>query len=347
MIQNRQSSRLVQGTLLSQQIETHYIKYCTTLFHTMVHRRQNHHHRHRYHYSPHDASPHFPMLNVMIGIAVALCLWNIWTAPPPTVVTSSSTMDYAASKQAPNSAQQLQQEQQQQQQQQSMQQRVVEVPPTQLSSSALSNTSQASEQVDMHLFPVHTAANGQKYILLAPSRRSQKDTPRAKSVEPQQEGEFGQQPRGKTSTPKKTVVSHPPKTGGHGTTKTPKNKDMKKQHMKANRRGLSTPLFVDTVTYDTLSSSSSSSYPHHHLRPKWSSWFYGIAITGSVLAGGLFAKRALKRMDRWEQLSKEDSLAFDVAYTTAFVYDDDVDSYGSFAAAASDWSGDYMDRFDV
>ncbi|KAL3906233.1 MAG: hypothetical protein SGARI_004094, partial [Bacillariaceae sp.] len=277
----------------------------------------------------------------MIGIAVALCLWNVWTAPPPTTVSSASTVDFAAARQALSTNGQQQQQLQQQEERQSIQHVTSEEPVTQLMSSTLSNTSQATVHHGARVFPVHTAANGQKFILLVPEQSRRKDAPKTLSVE-QREGEFGQEPKTEAVNRKKSVANQPNKTAAHGGTKSPNNKDAKRKHVRANRRGLSTPLFVDTVTFDPLSSSSA----RHHLRPQWSSWFYGIAITGSVLAGGLFAKRALIRMDRWEQLSKEDSLAFDVAYTTAFVYDDDADSYGSFAAAASDWSGDYMDRFD-
>ena len=60
------------------------------------------------------------------------------------------------------------------------------------------------------------------------------------------------------------------------------------------------------------------------------------------------AKRALDRIDRWEQLSKEDSLAYDLAYTTPGTYSDLGSEYGSFGSSGeSDWSGDYLDRFDV
>lgn len=49
---------------------------------------------------------------------------------------------------------------------------------------------------------------------------------------------------------------------------------------------------------------------------KWA--LYLMAVAGSVLGGGILAKRALDRMDRWEQLSQEDSLAFDIAYTSPY-----------------------------
>ena len=39
--------------------------------------------RYQYH-NPRDASPHYGILNCLIGFAVLLCLWNIWTAPSPT-----------------------------------------------------------------------------------------------------------------------------------------------------------------------------------------------------------------------------------------------------------------------
>jgi hypothetical protein len=143
--------------------------------------------RHRYHYSLHDASPHFGMLNVMIGLAVMICLWNVWTAPPPTVVTTTTQglaavgqySDLVASSLDSNS-QQLKQPSQQAQLESSS--RTVNQP-EQLSSSqanatptlALSITllpsSSPEEKIqdnNIRLYPVHTGPNGQKFILLAP-----------------------------------------------------------------------------------------------------------------------------------------------------------------------------------
>jgi len=114
--------------------------------------------------------------------------------------------------------------------------------------------------------------------------------------------------------------------------------------MNSSPRGFSSPLFVETEPRSSTGVSETASSPTR-LRPRWSSWIYAFAITGSIVAGGLYAKRTLERIDRWEQLSKEDSLAYDVAYTS--VYNDDVISYGSFASVTSEWSGDFLDRFDV
>jgi hypothetical protein len=318
---------------------------------TMVRRHQNHR-RQRYNYSPHDSSPHFPVLNILIGIVVTLCLWNVWTAPPPARVMESTMGGQVM-------------QQNQQLQRQSSQQQVEEVTPIQMSSlsslSTMSNTSQdiTSVQDEIHLFPVHTAANGQKFIVLSSGPSRQTTSPRSPE---QQEGEFGQAPRVIGNVAKKSAGGKPTKTNTYGEKSSRKQSDTlsvpktisrhkkEKKIMTPNQRGLSTPLFIDTVSYEPLSSSSpgsSSSQAHHHFRPYWYSWFLGIAISGSVLAGGLLAKRVLKRMDRWEQLSKEDSLAFDVAYTTAFVYDEDAQSYGSFVETTSDWSRDNLDRFDV
>lgn len=267
-----------------------------------------------------------------------MCLWNVWTAPLPTssvvattstqmplsatsttteytVYDSASTVDHIS--EAPVSIQQVQQP-------------TALAAPTSMqpipASLVQSNAPKTNIPNGMTLFPVHTAANGQKFIVLAPERARKESRPQNQE-RLDASTEFGTE----TEKPKEQRESS----------------NMKTKQVDTNRRSLSAPLFVDTVTYETLSSLSSSGgtrYARHHYRPIWSSWLCGIAMSGSVLAGGLFAKRVLKRMDRWEQLSKEDSLAFDVAYTSP--YKDDGDSFGSFAAT-SDWSGDSLDRFDV
>jgi hypothetical protein len=53
----------------------------------------------------------------------------------------------------------------------------------------------------------------------------------------------------------------------------------------------------------------------------------------------MMAKRALDKVHKWEQLSQEDSLAYDIAYTTTT----SELGYGSFVSV---WSGD-LDKFDV
>jgi hypothetical protein len=285
-------------------------------FQTMPHSR-------RYHYSHHDGSPHIGMINFLIGLAVILCLWNVWTAPPPTSATTTTTASSSTMRNdsttyteiLPKSDNNMQQEQQERRQQEPKRLQLVrEIQPH----------SQISVPVEksyngIRLLPVQTASNGQKFILLASERGQEADTKAIVSV-----NELGK-------------VSDSPKAHS---LPTPYKSSFRKKQVHTNRKGLSTPLFVDTVTYE---SSSSSAFPGHYYRPNWSSWLYGIAVSGSILAGGLLAIRALKRMEQWEQLSKEDSLAFDVAYTST--YKDDVDSYGSFEPF--EWSGDRLDRFDV
>jgi hypothetical protein len=63
-----------------------------------------------------------------------------------------------------------------------------------------------------------------------------------------------------------------------------------------------------------------------------------LAFSCSFVAGGLYAKRALDRYEKWEIQSQEDSLAYDIAYTTKTEV-----SYGSMG---SSWS-DECSKFDV
>jgi hypothetical protein len=261
-------------------------------------------------------------------------LWNLWTAPPPTSVTgtaskSSSTMPNYSTPypELPMSSNNhpLQDEQKQQQQLQETERlQLVGATQPQLTTLTKIDSPAQKTQNDVTFFPVHTTTNGHKFILLASQRGKE--------------------------APSKVIVSSNAlgkevdmlKTQRQLTT--PHQTSIRSKLVHSHRRGLSTPLFIDTVTYETLPSSASSfMYPHHHYRPIWSSWLFGLTASGSILAGGLLAIQALKRMDRWEQLSKEDSLAFDVAYTTT--YKGDVESYGSFESL--EWSGDRLDRFDV
>jgi hypothetical protein len=282
-------------------------------------------HSRRHHYNPHDGSPHFGMLNILIGLAVMMCLWNVWTAPPPksainASVSSSMIRNYSCTYIERQKSCHDQQELQQQEDEARRLQLVRAIKPQ---STTRTQISAPAEKIQngIRLLPAHTGSDGQKFILLA-SKRGQETLNKAivSSNELEKEGnilKMHSQPRRKSS--------------------------IRKDEVYTNRRGLSTPLFVDMVTYETLPASSSSMYPRHHYQPNLSSWLFGTAVSGSILAGGLLAVRILIRMDRWEQLSKEDSLAFDVAYTSPYI--DDGESYGSFAS--SEWSGDRLDRFDV
>jgi hypothetical protein len=61
----------------------------------------------------------------------------------------------------------------------------------------------------------------------------------------------------------------------------------------------------------------------------------------SIVLGAVAAKKAIDRAQRWEQESQEDSLAYDLAYTETR----SDDSYGSFVSTTG-WS-DELDKFDV
>jgi hypothetical protein len=54
----------------------------------------------------------------------------------------------------------------------------------------------------------------------------------------------------------------------------------------------------------------------------------------------MMAKRALDKVQKWEQQSQEDSLAYDLAYTSTM----SEAGYGSFV---SQWTDDDLDKFDV
>jgi hypothetical protein len=294
-------------------------------------------HRHRrYNYSRHDGSPHYRILNGLIGFLVLLWVFNVWTAPPTTTAKAAYY--------------------QQNQPELTLQ---FEMP---MLSSLSSNLGSFRTDVNennqaIRLLPVHTAADGQKFVVLFPvttfeQPESKKDHKKEHHNHPHQSKSRGQFPllALKQKDRSSTLASSTQKYNKQERVQqaiTIKNK-VPKQELQSKPRGFSSPLFIDTAPVESRASSfqqiSSSGIPRYHRRPKWSSWFYAFAITSSIVAGGLFAQRSLSRMDQWEQLSKEDSLAFDLAYTIS-VSNDDVASYGSFV---TDWSGDYLfDRFDV
>lgn len=67
-------------------------------------------------------------------------------------------------------------------------------------------------------------------------------------------------------------------------------------------------------------------------------WWLSIVASAAFVSGGLMAKSALYRLHKWEQQSNEDTLAYDLAYTSS-------ETYGSFSTDL--WSEDELDRFDI
>lgn len=282
-----------------------------------------------YRYNVHDASPHLGMLNMLIGVSVIFCLWNVWAAPPLTTTTlqSSSTMDTPTNSNTMYEVNSINQQETKQHFDTEMMRLA-----SALSLPTLAPIESLNQQT-LHLLPIHTASNGQKYILLTGQDLQSRTIP-------SKQDEVYEKRLQISDTKYSIRTQDEMRNGGKATHTSNSRKRAPKQLVPSTRRELSTPLFVDSVTYEPFSSTSSSLTTAYHYRPNWTSWVYGIAISCSILAGGLFARISLQRMDRWEHLSKEDSLAFDVAYTSY------IDDHGSFFTV-SDWSGDHLDRFDV
>jgi hypothetical protein len=344
--------------------------------------------RYRYgHNNPHDASPHYGMLNFLIGLAVLLCLWNVWTAPSPDIDTSyvtnnSQKYSYNSNdgRMRMNSGKEQEQEQQQQQQQHSNQQDVISYsaflsdgnsrvadPYLKMSSSGKRTDSLMKNQ-QLRSIPT-TLMDGHKVIVLSPSiahgLRQEEDshTLNCFQVRPQRQRQQQHQPKQSLQNVQIVPARFPLASTSDSLPKTktlPSNRGLS-GYSPSNNSHISQP--VKTLSRSSSSSSSrnignnssaeyslsSSSYTRGNRRPlRWSHFIYAIAISCSLLAGGVYAKRTLERIDRWEQLSKEDSLAFDIAYTTMTMDTYSDVSYGSFGSVSTtDWSGDYLDRFDV
>ncbi|MGK3744123.1 MAG: hypothetical protein ACI8RD_010807 [Bacillariaceae sp.] len=339
--------------------------------------------RYRYgHNNPHDASPHYGMLNFLIGLAVLLCLWNVWTAPSPDTDTSyvrnnSQKYSYNSNdgRMRMNSGEEYEEQKQRSNQQDETSYSMplsdgssrVEDPHLKMSSSGKTTGSFVKNQ-QLRSIPT-TLMDGHKVIVLSPSMtrglRQDDDSHTMNGLKVQRQRQRQQQHQPRQSLQNVQIVPAPfplasttdnvPKTKA-----LPSNRGLS-EYSSSNDSHLSQP--VQSRSRSSSSSSpknignnssadstlSSSSYTRGNRRPlRWSHFIYAIAVSCSLLAGGVYAKRTLERIDRWEQLSKEDSLAFDIAYTTMTMDTYSDVSYGSFGSVSTtDWSGDYLDRFDI
>eukprot|EP00536_Pseudo-nitzschia_multiseries_P000771 jgi/Psemu1/1727/gm1.1727_g len=94
---------------------------------------------------------------------------------------------------------------------------------------------------------------------------------------------------------------------------------------------------------------STPEYLDNNRGSHWQSLVLTIVASGALLVGGIFAKRALNRLDRSEQLSEEDFLPHELVHTLSVPETSSWKSYGSFDSGSSlDWAGDCsFDRFHV
>jgi hypothetical protein len=205
------------------------------------------------------------VLNLLLGLAATIALWNVWAAPSEEVQSPKATM----------------------------------AAPLQYLS--------ISDGTSYRLLPVETI-NGHKAILISPHLQ-QTAPSNAATASSTPIIMFAQHDKNVVST---TDVSMRPETRQTTSTKNSKSfPSSRKKASRTNKRpikaGLGTVILV--------------------------------AISGAIIAGALMAKKALDKLQKWEQQSQEDSLAYDIAYTTTT---SEV-GYGSFV---SDWTGD-LDKFDV
>ena len=334
----------------------------------------------RYRYrNPHDASPHYWILNCLIGFAVLLCLWNVWTAPPQaTLYATENNEKYSSTNNDSRVVMDSKEGQQEQKQDQKQRNRISSIP----YSSALSDVNSMAnnpylmmppsgittvslvkqqqkhqnQPQQLQLIPT-TVMNGQKLNNLSPSvthgRRGEYYHTR---IGLQLKQHLKQQQQQQQQTLPISARKLPTRDNGPKRNVAPRirglsvdsslNDSNPSFQIQSRSRSTQLPRNLGDSSIEPLSSSSYSPINRRHLR--WTRWLYAIAVSVALLAGGVFAKRALDRIDRWEQLSKEDSLAYDLAYTSAATDTYSWASDGSFASVSStDWSGDYLDRFDV
>jgi len=323
--------------------------------------------RYQYH-NPHDASPHCGMLKCLIGLAVLLCIWNVWTSGAPDTDTTSYTArnskTYSYNSNDGRMIRNLGEKEKDQKRRSKQQYKTsystylndgrstVEDPYLKVSSSG----EPLVKNNQLQSIPM-TEMSGHRLILIPLTAihelQQGEGIHSTIGLQVQQQQQINHSLRNAPIVPQPfpvvSAIDH-----RHKTNILPSNGELSEQ-LSSNDIHLVQPV----QTHSRLRSSSSSSLPRNnsmsssytqnsrrHLH--WSHFIYAVAVSCSLLAGGIFARRALERIDRWEQLCKEDSLAFDIAYTsmTTDTYSDV--SYGSAGSISStDWSGDYLDRFDV
>jgi hypothetical protein len=364
-----------------------------------------HHDRHRYH----DGSLHHGILNWLIGFAVLLCLFNAWTTPPPSLAkgadggstdgvdTADSWTTSGSSSSSSNNNNNIEEAATADRyQQQQLSTDAVRDTPVYTSTGAggvddgaaahrgttlilqqpppppaIATATNIEGQLPLGLLPMHTMPDGRKVFLLSPSYQPQQPYPGDPAT-----AAGG----GDTPADARVMMMNGPqhsKTVDH--TSRRRRDPAKYRHdasptsyyRAAPPRG--GPLPASASTSSSAPEAGPAGFPMPSaVAVRWALCM--MAVTGSVLGGGLLAKRALDRIDRWEQLSKEDSLAFDIAYTSpytagegagglaggpaGFLYPRSTStssnndgtgseaSYGSFSSTA-DWRGDRLNRFDV
>ena len=239
------------------------------------------------HHNPHDASPHYVILNYILGFAVFFCLWNvfwnIWTSQLPGIPFAAGTSEEYSAYSFDNNGDRIR----------------------------LAPNKELQEQKEW--------SKQAKKILLIPYSSVSMDSANITN-NPRSNVVFSGMEMSDYPSQNPTNTSLQTKSGWH---------------------------------YESSSERRQSSIPESQSNKyflRWGSLIYTIVASGALLVGGILAKHALSRLDRWEQLSKEDSLAYDLAHTSSAPYSRSWTSYGSFDFESNsliEWSGDCDDRFDV
>ena len=256
-----------------------------------------------------QGSPNLGAFNLMIGTAVILCLWKLWVADEVTMPTTTMT--------------------------------------TAQSQKYLSIYDGAYQQ---HILPIETL-DGHPVVLLSSQLLSR--SPKLKSPTkqntirpPTRKGSnvFPVEVKSTEKSPQQTIRNTVAMRAASA-----KTESGSKRNDKSRTISTSTLLQGGQHKSTTTSSASSAKQKYHHqhqyhgTRSQAKSFWDLVvlfAISGSIVTGAFYARTALEKLQRWEEQSNEDSLAYDMAYT------DTVSeiNYGSFV---SSWDGGDLDKFDI
>lgn len=259
----------------------------------------------------HYASPNYSIMNFVIGWCVYFCLRNLWAIPTSFDRTNSEQVNFSL------------------------------MLPNQITT-----------------LPVQMI-NGRRTILISPLFAEENNDiitettatfqlrPTQKGLAPQEQNEeipTVTNLRNRMDRMQRQV--HRYKMNAPATSTTTPTKPSSHQAIRRNdtsRRSLITSTTMPPMTRIAASSATKQQQQQQQHRSGQSTIVL-LVFSFTFVAGGLFAKRALGRYEKWEMQSQEDSLAYDIAYT--MTNSSNISSYGSMGDGSSSWSVE-MSKYDV
>lgn len=270
------------------------------------------------------ASLNYSILNIIIRWCIFYCIWNLWTLPR----LESTNEHIDISMRVPGNQTILQE---------SLPVHIINGHKTVLISGLLQSfTTAKAEDVNSTMYAAATTDT--KSTLKLASHDSSIGT-RHKPQDALKTHYNQKPPRRRSAATKHRIPARYQrsnkeiKSQAHGT----KSKVTTSQAKASQSPSKSEPV-ARRLRYESLQSSLGQSAPISQ-QPQQRSSFVLLVFSCALIGGGMFALRALKRLEKWEILSQEDNLAYDIAHTTK-----SDSNYGSFDLQS--WQDD-LSKFDV